>query len=147
MSLETAGSTATVRSYGGAESRSHRGRARLDLTTVSMLPSPMQTSSLAELTTTQLRRAIAIKEQIDVLNGELSAILGAPEPKVARRGRGPGRRKARKTSSRRAAAKEVATGKSAEKKSRKFSPAARANMRAAAKARWAAIKAKGQNKL
>lgn len=100
----------------------------------------MQTSSLADLTTTQLRRAIAIKEQINALNGELSAILGAPEPKVARRGR-------RKASGRPAAPKTAVAAKPTEKKRRKFSAAARAKMRLAAKARWAAAKAKGQSKL
>lgn len=100
----------------------------------------MSNSSLADLTTAQLRRAIAIKERIDALNSELSALLGAPEPKVARRGR-------RKASSRQAASKVAAAGKPVERKRRKFSAAARARMRQAAKARWAAAKAKGQNKL
>jgi hypothetical protein len=42
--------------------------------------------NIYDLTTNQLKRAAAIKEQIDRLNKELRSILGAPtNPKLCRR--------------------------------------------------------------
>src|SRR5262245_24276201 len=103
-----------------------------------MLHSSMLNSSLADLTTAQLRRAVAIKERIDVLNNELLALLGASESKSTGRGRP-------KMSSiiRRGAAVPQPT----KMERRKFSAGARAKMRAAAKARWAAAKASGRSRL
>ena len=115
-----------------------------------MLPSAMPNASIADLTTTQLRRAIAIKERIEALESELSAMLGASQPKIARRGRGRGksRRKVATAKSEGSAARQqTASAKAPGKKRRKISPAGRAKMRASAKARWAAVKAKGQTKL
>ena len=65
------------------------------------------------LTPKHLRRAANLKERIDKLEGKLNDILGAP----AQDGNG-----------------------AASAKKWKFSPAARARMRAAQKARWAKIK-------
>ena len=71
-------------------------------------------SSIINLSAQQLRRAAAIKEQIQSLEKELSRILDSPTKPVA-----------------------VA----APKKRRKMSAAGRAKISAAAKARWAKVKA------
>ena len=72
-------------------------------------------NSIINLSAQQLRRAAAIKEQIQSLESELGRILGSP-------------------------AKPVADAP-ATKKRRKMSAAARAKISAAAKARWAKVKA------
>jgi hypothetical protein len=74
-------------------------------------------NALLSLTSAQLKRAAAIKEQITNLEKELVGILGKPTP-------------ATKTP----AAKPV-------KKKRKMSAAGRARIVAAQKARWAKVKA------
>lgn len=107
-----------------------------------MLPIRMSNASITDLTTTQLRRAVAIKEQIESLESELSAMLGGPQANAKRRGRP---KKASRDSD--VAAKLEASSKEPAKKRRKFSAAARAKMRNAAKARWAAAKAKGKSTL
>jgi hypothetical protein len=71
-------------------------------------------SSIINLSAQQLRRAATIKEQIQSLENELGRILGSPTKPVA-----------------------VA----APKKRRKMSAAGRAKISAAAKARWAKVKA------
>jgi hypothetical protein len=71
-------------------------------------------SSIINLSAQQLRRAATIKEQIQSLESELGRILGSPTKPVA-----------------------VA----APKKRRKMSAAGRAKISAAAKARWAKVKA------
>jgi hypothetical protein len=70
--------------------------------------------SFTHLTAKQLRRAADLKERIDALQERLSQLLGAPAP-----------------------APVVATGKRPRKK---ISAAGIARIRAAQKARWAAIK-------
>lgn len=72
-------------------------------------------SSIINLSAQQLRRAAAIKEQIQSLEKELGGILGSSTQPVA-----------------------VA----APKKRRKMSAAGRARISAAAKARWAKVKAR-----
>jgi hypothetical protein len=74
-------------------------------------------NSIIDLSAQQLRRAAAIKEQIQSLENELGRIFGSSTTPVA-----------------------VA----APKKRRKMSAAGRARISAAAKARWAKIKAKGK---
>ncbi len=103
----------------------------------------MSNSSISDLSTSDLRRAVAIKEKIEALESELSAILGGSQPKGARRGRPKNASRATKVG----AAKSEVDSKEPAKKPRKFSAAARAKMRKAAKARWAAAKAKGQSTL
>jgi hypothetical protein len=82
----------------------------------------MNTNPLLRLSVAQLKRAAELKEQIDALNGELLQLLGgeipAPFVTAPRRGRPPGKR----------------VGMSA---------AGRARIAAAARARWAKIKAAG----
>lgn len=91
----------------------------------------MPNASILDLSTTQLRRAIAIKEQIEALESELSTLLELTQPKSRRR--------------RQRIVDTATSGRL--KKRRKVSAAGRARMRAAAKARWAAAKAEGLNKL
>jgi hypothetical protein len=71
-------------------------------------------SSIINLSAQQLRRAAAIKEQIQSLENELGRIFGSSAEPV---------------------------GVAAPKKRRKMSAAGRARISAAAKARWAKIKA------
>jgi hypothetical protein len=70
--------------------------------------------TFTNLTAKQLRRAADLKERIDALQEKLGELLGAPAP-----------------------APVVATGK---RKRKKISAAGIARIRAAQKARWAAIK-------
>jgi hypothetical protein len=72
-------------------------------------------TSLANLSAQQLRRAAAIKDQIESLEKELQRIFGAPA--TAEKPQAP------------------------RKKRRRMSAAGRARISAAAKARWAKIKA------
>ncbi|ODU25275.1 MAG: hypothetical protein ABS95_00700 [Verrucomicrobia bacterium SCN 57-15] len=74
--------------------------------------------SLANLSAQQLRRAAAIKEQIESLQKELQQIFGAPAETPTTPAASPQKRK-----------------------KRRMSAAARAKISAAAKARWAKIKA------
>jgi hypothetical protein len=67
---------------------------------------------LIDLTVNQLKRAAAIKEQIDVLNKELGSIFGAS-----------------------------ATSRAVSRKRRSMSAAGRKNIAAAQKARWAKVQA------
>jgi hypothetical protein len=71
-------------------------------------------NSLKDLTVSQLRKAAAVKERIEQLERELAALLGVPEALTV--GRVIRRR-------------------------RKMSAAARAKISAAAKARWAKVRA------
>ena len=125
--------------------------------------------NLSSLTSHQLKRAAAIKDQIEALHLELANLTGeetaapaTPAAKPARKkisAAGIARIKAAqklrwakikggKTSVAKVAAKTAAksTAKPAGKRS-KMSAAARAKIAAAAKARWAAVKAAGKKKL
>lgn len=108
-------------------------------------------SNISTLSVEQLKRAIAIREQIESLQNELNN-LGSGRTVVAQAA-APGRRKMSAAARARIAAaararwarvkgKKVATpaAKPAAKKS-KMSPAARAKIAAAQKARWAKLKA------
>ena len=114
-----------------------------------MLTSAM---SLFDLTITQLKRAAAIKEQIDKLNKELGSILGASiksgtasknqrtmsasvKKKIA------AAQKARWVNLRRAKSATRSVKPAAKAKKKSLSPAARAKLSAKLKAYWAAKKA------
>ena len=108
--------------------------------------------NLSDLTISQLKRAAAIKEQIENLNKELRAILGAP----AISGAAPKRNRAMSASVKRkiAAAQKARWAKiqggnpaalavkpAAKAKKKRMSPAAKAKLSAKLKAYWAAKKA------
>ena len=107
-------------------------------------------SSIADLSARQLRRAADIKEKIQSLQNELSQILGSPTKPVP-----PMAEKTRRKMSVAARAKIAAAQKarwakvkgaksavaSVQKPRRQMSAAAKAKIAAAAKARWAKIKA------
>jgi hypothetical protein len=83
-------------------------------------------TDLKNLTVTQLRAAIAIKEKIEALEAEIASLAGGDSHVKAKR----------------------ATNATAlPKKRRKMSAKGRARMAAAAKARWAKAKASGRNRL
>ena len=89
---------------------------------------------LSELTLEQLERAVALRKQIEGLQNELNEIQGTTAP---RRGRPPGKGQ-----------KKLARGEiKAKKVRRKMTAAWRAKIAAAAKERWAKVKAAGKNKL
>jgi hypothetical protein len=108
--------------------------------------------NIYDLTINQLKRAAAIKEQIDELNKELRAILGAPTksraaPKKKRRLSAAAKKriaaaqKARWTNLRRAKPATRSVKPAAKAKKKTMSPTARAKLSAKLKAYWAAKKA------
>ena len=109
---------------------------------------------IKDLTVIQLRRVIAIKEQIESLQQELTAIGGVKLP--AKRGRKKGgisaagrARIAAAQRARWAKAKTAGpvTASEPTKAKRKMSAAGRAAISADAKARWAKVKSQGKNRL
>ncbi len=106
------------------------------------------TNNLASLSIEQLRRAVALKEQIEALAGELRGVLGSPPIKRGRRTRSAATR-ARMAAAQRArwANARGTTPKKARRARRKISAAGRARIAAAAKARWAAAKRAGKRTL
>jgi hypothetical protein len=106
---------------------------------------------LQVLTVEQLRKVIAIKEQIETLQGEIEAITGGSRPAAPEIPKRRGRKKmsfaerARLGAAARWAQVRAAEGEdAAPMKLRKVSAAGRARMAAAAKARWAKAKAEGK---
>jgi len=113
-----------------------------------MLIGPM---NLLDLTINQLKRAAAIKEQIDKLNKDLRAIFGAPASSRAT----PKKKQTMSASTKRkiAAAQKVrwanlrrvkatrSVKPAAKAKKKRMTPAARAKLSAKLKAYWAAKKA------
>ena len=108
--------------------------------------------NLSDLTINQLKRAAAIKEQIEALNKELRTILGTPAisraaPKKKRTMSASVKRKiaaAQKTrwaNLRRAKPAALPVKPAARAKKKTMSPAARAKLSAKLKAFWAAKKA------
>ncbi|MGD0413432.1 MAG: hypothetical protein ABSC18_17205 [Verrucomicrobiota bacterium] len=105
------------------------------------------------LSVEQLQKLIAIKEQIETLEGEIEAIAGGGGSAAP----GIPKRRGRKKMSRSEAARiavaarwakvRAAKAEAAPKKRRKVSAAGRARMAAAARARWAKAKAAGKNTL
>ncbi len=122
-------------------------------------------TNISNLTTSQLKSIIAIKEQIEALEAQMDAIAGggeipspatkkAPAPKRKYHMTASHRRKlikalAKARKIRMANLKGKAKGKSkaAKKKDKRSSPAVRAKLAAAAKARWARVKAEGRKGL
>ncbi len=102
--------------------------------------------SISSLSAEQLRRAAAIKEQIDTLESELGKILGGAAES------GTGKRVMSASARARIAAAQKARwakvrGEGGAAPRRKMSAAARAKIAAAAKARWAKAKAAGRKSL
>ena len=111
--------------------------------------------SFSELSVTDLRRVIALKEQIEALEGQLGALVGeageaspteapAPVKRAKRRLSAAHRRKLIKALARARKirwARAKATGLNPAPKKRRMSAAGRAAMSAAAKARWASVRA------
>ena len=141
------------------------------------LPSPLLTptpsrhyqsrmTNLVNLTTAQLHRIIAIKEQIEALQGRIYSIAGGgrevPIPATVD-APAPARRKYHMTAAHRrklikalAKARKIraamlkgtkAKSKPAKKKDRRSSPATRAKLAAAARARWRKARAAGKKTL
>ena len=92
--------------------------------------------NLLDLTVNQLKRATAIKVQIEALNKELRDILGAAADEVAAPKKRRGRRPA---GSRRSGAKPAT--RAGKRKRKVFSAATRAKLSARLKAYWAAKRA------
>jgi len=91
--------------------------------------------SIINLSARQLRQAAALRERIDTLEKRLAGILNPPgqASQTSRQGRRP--------------AKKAVEPAPRPKSRRRISKAARAKMAAAAKARWAKVKAAGKNSL
>lgn len=110
-------------------------------------------NSLNGVSAEQLRRAAAIKDQIEALENELQGILGgATEATHAVSGRRTMSASARARiaaaqRARWAKQKGTAPAASSPRTRRKMSPAARAKIAAAARARWKKAKAAGRNTL
>jgi hypothetical protein len=122
-------------------------------------------TNISNLTTGQLHRILAIKQQIEALQSQLESIAGrggvpTPSPVEAP---APAKRKYHMTAAHKrklikalAKARKIrsaklkgakTTPKGAKKKDRRSSPAVRAKLAAAAKARWAKVKAEGKRTL
>jgi hypothetical protein len=136
---------------------------------LSLTPNPRQhyqlpMTNLKDLTTGQLHRIIAIKQQIETLQGEIDSIAGgevptprtleAPTPAKRRYHMSAAHRRklvkalARARKIRRAKAKGNEAGpKVTKKRDRRSSPAVRAKLAAAARARWAKARAAGKTTL
>lgn len=106
-------------------------------------------TTLSNISVDQLKRAVAVREQIEELERELSQILGESSSSPVNGHRG------RRTMSASARAKIAAAQRArwAKQKAgggtgrRKMSPAARAKIAAAARARWAKAKAANRRTL
>ena len=114
-------------------------------------------TNLTDLTTSQLRRVIAIKEQMEALQDQINSIVGdteIPVPsavKVRKKRRLSAAGPARIAAAARARWAEF-RGESAPKskparKRREVSAAVRARLAASARARWRKAKAEGKNTL
>jgi hypothetical protein len=117
-------------------------------------------TDLTDLTTTQLKSILALKEQIETLQAEIDLIAnggseaGMPSPFTE----GAPKKKRRMSRAGRAAIAAAARArwakirgkpksKPAKKKDRRSSPAVRAKLAAVAKARWKKAKAEGKKGL
>ena len=111
---------------------------------------------LSTLSLDQLKRVVAVKEQIEALESKLAGLLGAPNPAATV---APGKRslsaatRAKMAAAHQARWAKIRAGKAApqappakgdQKPKRRLSAAGRAAIIAAAKARWAKIKAEGK---
>jgi hypothetical protein len=105
---------------------------------------------LSSLNVAQLRKAVAIKEQIEQLDAQLGSVLGeASEPLVPakKRHRMSAAGRARIAAAARARWAKIKGDKESPRKKRKVSTAARLRLSAAAKARWKKAKAAGKTNL
>jgi len=120
--------------------------------------------NITNLTTSQLRQVLALKEQIEALQNQIDSIAGGEVPSPSTEDAPtPGKRKyhmsaahrrklikalarARKIRWAKAKAKGKAKSKPA-KKDWRSSPAVKAKLSAAAKARWAKARAEGKTRL
>src|SRR5258708_4857060 len=117
----------------------------------------MATNSIADLSISQLKQALATKERIEVLQLDLRSLLGAPSASPTRRA--PAKKRAVSAAGRaRIAASARArwaklratrprTAKTMTKAKRKISAAERARLAEAARRRWAAAKRAGKKSL
>jgi hypothetical protein len=114
--------------------------------------------NITNLTTTQLNQIIAIKEQIEALQNQIESIAGGGELPIPATEEAPvpAKRKYHLTAAHRrklvkalAKARKIRSAKlkAAKKKDRRSSQAVRAKLRAAAKARWAKVRAEGKKGL
>jgi hypothetical protein len=124
-------------------------------------------SKLTDLTTSQIRRIIVIKEQIEALQGQIESIVAGggveiPVP-TAEEAPVPAKRKYLMSASHKrklvkalAKARRIrwarakgttATLKPTKQKDRRSSPATNAKLAAAARARWAKVRAEGKTTL
>ena len=111
-----------------------------------------QMKHLKDYTVAELRRAIALKEQIENLQGELAAFGDGPETEVPktegkRRMSAAARRKIGLAQKARWAKQNGKAGDKPVSKKRRMSAASRARIAAAAKARWAKVREAGGNTL
>ena len=111
-------------------------------------------SSIANLSAQQLRRAANIKDKIQSLENDLQRILGAwiksiaaVGPKKKRKMSAAGRAKIAAGQKARWAKAKGQKMKQSQPKKRKMSAAARAKISAAVKSRWAKAKAAGKKTL
>ena len=109
-------------------------------------------TTLSNISVEQLKRAVAVREQIEKLERELNQILGESH---AASGNGHGGRRKMSASARAKIAaaqrarwaKQKGTAVAGKKGRRKMSAAARAKIAAAARARWAKAKAANRRTL
>ena len=112
------------------------------------------------VTTTQLNQIIAIKEQIEALQNQIDSIAGGEVPTpFAPEAPTPAKRKYHMTAAhkrklikalvraRKIRSAKLEAAKRGKRKDRRSSPAVRAKLRAAAKARWARVRAEGKKGL
>jgi hypothetical protein len=114
-------------------------------------------TNISNLTTTQLRQIIAIKEQIETLQGQLDSIAGEGNIPIPAAEEAPKkRRRSAAVRARMAAAQQArwakikgtgATDFKPAKKDWRSSPSVRAKLSAAAKARWRKARAEGRTRL
>jgi hypothetical protein len=114
-------------------------------------------TNITKLTTTQLNQIIAIKQQIEALQSQIDSIAGdgggendIPIPATEDAPVRAKRKYHLSATHRRKLMKALAKARKmrwAKKKDRRSSPAVRAKLRAAAKARWARVKAEGKSRL
>jgi len=120
-------------------------------------------TKLTDLTTSQLHSIIAIKEQIETLQGQIDSIAAGGGGEIpipsAEEAPTPGKRKYHMTAAHRrklikalAKARKIRSAKlkaakKGKKKDWRSRPATRAKLRAAARARWAKVRAEGRKRL
>ena len=121
-------------------------------------------TNISNLTTSQLHSIIAIKEQIETLQGEIESIVAGggggeiPIPAAAEAPT-PAKRKYHVTAAhkrklikalakaRKIRSAKLKAAKKGKKKDWRSRPATRAKLRAAARARWAKVRAEGRKRL